>query len=613
MSMSSSVYPLTRKSSTANARERAGCSSWIWEVLNFLVSFLCIGAIIIILAKFNDKPLPKLGWLTLNGIVSTLAGISKAALILPISEAISQLKWHWFWNADRPRPISDFQIYDSASRGPWGSICLLARPRLLHMSSVGALLTVVALAIEPFLQLVPSYSTRMTAQLGSHATVPAVGYFEQIEHDPLNFDMVTAGQGMKGAVYNGMYASSNVKVATPTCPTGNCTWEPYTSLAVCSSCTNLTEMLVYAPPSGYMQWQEWRLPNDLRTGNASSLKQSTGTGEVGNPDAPDHGNWSINYPHMQNMSIITAQSFFWAPQTSNISDASPHAAECILYFCVQTYNATVVDGQFTETLVETWPDPKEPLPASLTNQWSVGLLKKFNGVLPMPQDQYDETLPSNVSIANITYTPPKAGSIDHSVNLLTLFGLRSWFSENWNMEMTEQDFTRDMIQVAYNSYTGDSRSTMRPNGPIEAVAAISRMPGPAPLWADVADSMTTHLRNQGLGQTPAQGVAFAATTYVSVRWEWAILPIVLLILTLAFVVFTVAVSVEKEIPLWKSNSLPTLLYNVDSDVADSIVGFRRPAEKMEATAKSFEMAMKAEDSTLRLWARAKESRSIYVD
>jgi hypothetical protein len=94
-STASSIASSRRKELPSAPRERLKCSSaWRWEALSFLASLACMGAIIIILARYDDKPLPQMGWLNLNGIVSTLAGISKAALILPISEAISQLKWH---------------------------------------------------------------------------------------------------------------------------------------------------------------------------------------------------------------------------------------------------------------------------------------------------------------------------------------------------------------------------------------------------------------------------------------------------------------------------------------------------------------------------------------
>lgn len=55
-----------------------------------------------------------------------LAGVAKASVILPIAEAISQLKWCWFWG--RQRSVVDFEIFDGA-RHDFTSAILLYRNR----------------------------------------------------------------------------------------------------------------------------------------------------------------------------------------------------------------------------------------------------------------------------------------------------------------------------------------------------------------------------------------------------------------------------------------------------------------------------------------------------
>ncbi|GIZ44344.1 hypothetical protein CKM354_000754400 [Cercospora kikuchii] len=610
MSTKSSMYSTRDESSQCTRQDRPGCSSWIWEVLSFSVSFLCMGAIVVLLANLNNKPLPNMGFLTLNGIVSTLAGISKAALILPISEAISQLKWQWFWNVDRPRPISDFQIYDSASRGPWGSLCLLARPRLAHLSSLGAILTVVALAIEPFFQLVPSYPVRMMPTAGGLATVPVASLFTQIERDPIDLNTVTAGQGLKGATYDGLFGSSTNKQVDPSCSTGNCTWTPYTSLAVCSACTNLTDMLREIPPAdGVSDITGWGLPNGnteygasatyMVQGNAAVLPQKNG--------GQDSGNWTIAYSNMQNFTLFTAQSWYWAPLTGNTS-SPPHVSECILHFCLRTYNASVNDGIFSESLISQWPDPLQPLPKSITDQWGFRLLREMiHRSATDGRTMWWQHAPDNITEAEITLTSPQVEDQVYHISWLTMFGLRNWLTENWSVATSDQDTTSDVAQVMYNAYTGPSRATVQPEDTSAALAAVAAMPGPAGLWSDVAESMTRHIRDQASGQQSAHGVAYAAQTFVSVQWEWIILPISLLILTLAFVSLTVAQSVEKEIPLWKSNSMPSLVYSFDETTSHSISGHGRTGEDMEQHAKAFEMAMRATSGSLKLRARPRNT------
>lgn len=100
-------------SRTRDSIRRISIRLWLWELLGLLTSASCIGAILIILAHYNGKSVPTWVYgLTINGVVSILAGIAKASIILPIAEAISQLKWCWFWG--RERSVVDFEVFDSA-------------------------------------------------------------------------------------------------------------------------------------------------------------------------------------------------------------------------------------------------------------------------------------------------------------------------------------------------------------------------------------------------------------------------------------------------------------------------------------------------------------------
>jgi hypothetical protein len=84
--------------------------------------------ILSVLAHFDGKEIPqwKLG-ITINAFISILSGFAKSALLLPTAEALGQLKWNWF--SKKPRTMMDFEVLDSASRGPWGSFVLLARTK----------------------------------------------------------------------------------------------------------------------------------------------------------------------------------------------------------------------------------------------------------------------------------------------------------------------------------------------------------------------------------------------------------------------------------------------------------------------------------------------------
>jgi len=105
---------------------------WWWDFGSWLVSFCCVVTIVSLLASYNGKPQPEklsLG-LTINAYIAIFSGLGKAALILPTSEAIGQLKWLWF---RREKKLQDFCQLDYATRGPWGSMMLLGKTKFRYV------------------------------------------------------------------------------------------------------------------------------------------------------------------------------------------------------------------------------------------------------------------------------------------------------------------------------------------------------------------------------------------------------------------------------------------------------------------------------------------------
>lgn len=94
---------------------------WILEIAGLIVSIACLAAIVIILAIHDRQPFSSWTfYLSLNTVVSILATISKATVLLGVTAAISQDKWNTFKAG--PRPLKLFQDIDQASRGGMGSL-----------------------------------------------------------------------------------------------------------------------------------------------------------------------------------------------------------------------------------------------------------------------------------------------------------------------------------------------------------------------------------------------------------------------------------------------------------------------------------------------------------
>ena len=132
---------------------------WWWEVSSILVALLCTTAIITILTFVDQKPIAS--WrlpIQPNSLVSIFSTIAKSALLVSVAECLGQLKWDHF---GKPEPLSDIQVFDGASRGPWGALVFLGKMRTgASLGSIGAFITLVLLTFEPFTQQVIQFGTR---------------------------------------------------------------------------------------------------------------------------------------------------------------------------------------------------------------------------------------------------------------------------------------------------------------------------------------------------------------------------------------------------------------------------------------------------------------------
>jgi hypothetical protein len=161
----------TKKYGYQSQVTRIFTNGWGWEVLGWIVATLSLVAIVGILITFNHRALPQWPYqINLNTLISIFSQISSTALLGPLTECISQLKWLWFTR--RSQPLHDFESFDSASRGPWPSFLLIWKTRASHLVSLGALLTIVNLAFQPFVQQAVSFPQRLVP-IGN-ATVPTI-------------------------------------------------------------------------------------------------------------------------------------------------------------------------------------------------------------------------------------------------------------------------------------------------------------------------------------------------------------------------------------------------------------------------------------------------------
>ncbi|KAI1506627.1 hypothetical protein F5X99DRAFT_11280 [Biscogniauxia marginata] len=495
---------------------------WLFEIAAWVASALALVAIIITIAMTDGRPLPQ--WpmhITLNSFVSFGSTIMKAALIIPVAEGISQLKWLWF---KRAGDLDDIQTFDEASRGSWGSMKLIFSNRRLHLAKLGAFITIVALGVDPFIQQVIVYPNRTIPSPLGNVTVPIAQRYNDYSFGEIMSTREPTLE-MKAAINNGVYDTNehpqdDFSMSTQ-CATGNCTWpETYLSLAVCSKCANTTSLITKNCTEGAaFTYCEYSLPNGLffdgfRRGQM--YMNATGTAKT------------INFNNTQSTvsSISTMRGLHDLSSTNLFGVVSN---ECVLYFCVNEYRAEVRNDNFTETVIASYTGDADPATGE-----------------------------------NVTITVPPSGnrteSKDFIVTADSWLAISTFFKDFWTGNVTGQvgrmSSTSDVMTALYDLGQDDTGTgAPKPGGENDTIAAVAAsMTRVLRLWPQSTRSGKIFNSEE----MEAKGTVWMTETYVHVRWPWMALPVAIEGLAFIFLVCTIIQSKASGVAVWKSSTMPML-------------------------------------------------------
>jgi len=151
---------------------------WKFEVLSMVCSVGALLAIIAVLFAYDGKSMTR--WnagLRPNTVVSALSTLAKSSMLMVVGQGLGQLKWQHFER--RPRRLLDFDVFENASRGPWGSLRLLYYINWKALAgSTGAIITILALAMDPFAQQVISFDSRQVNADNMTSTIRAARTYD---------------------------------------------------------------------------------------------------------------------------------------------------------------------------------------------------------------------------------------------------------------------------------------------------------------------------------------------------------------------------------------------------------------------------------------------------
>ncbi|KAF2261019.1 hypothetical protein CC78DRAFT_608859 [Lojkania enalia] len=567
---------------------------WVLEIISWLISAICMGAIVTVLVYLKDKRLPS--WpldLTLNAYIATLSRIASAALVLPVSEGLGQLKWIWFQG--HSKKMWDFEIFDNASRGPWGALLLLIRTKCRTIAALGASVMLLALALDPFFQQVVDFPERWTLQ--GPSSLPKIVRYEPgystmfrgmsrvLRPDPV-IQRVAEQFFFENGTRPVLFGNGTRPDFPLYCPTSNCTWPIYQTLGICSACEEVPQLLKFACLNTSMDWSsnfsELGASKDYPVGpmcgyflnstdeievpmlmSGYKLNPVNFSAEdvllmrtqplVTYPERKPIFGGSINFRHLRNPIVD-----FLIVGASNGAEGvyrneTPTAHECVLSWCVKTIKSSYYWSNYSEEVISTFLNK------------TMGPYPWLTSYIESPNINGTRT----VYLQNITLDDPFDG------NETMRYGVG-------NTTALETIVVFDDILPAYAAARNASSIPMLVSqiNPNANYAPLTRNFGYNPWIApnnvtrhveNLATALTNVIRSSSSNQT-VTGNAYDRETYVSVRWAWLSLPLTLLFMSFIFLIATVMKSSREkgEVGIWKTSAVATLLYGLPDDVQRKI-------------------------------------------
>ncbi|KAF1936137.1 hypothetical protein EJ02DRAFT_438724 [Clathrospora elynae] len=561
---------------------------WLFEMLSWLISAFCMIAIVFIYVHVKDRPISESASLLIW--TNVLGKVASAALIVPTSEALGQLKWNWFHNSNA---MWDFEIFDKASRGPWGALMLLFRTKGRSLAALGALLVVLLLAIDTFFQQVVEMPDRWTLQTTAAVAPMAYVYdpgspmqyrdgFEMAQKERDTFLVIekfSYGNGTQPVLF-GNGTRPDIPVS---CPTSNCTWPLFETLSICSQCADISSQLSFACVNHTVDWKagsegmfdlQQPYPNATGCGyflNATSENPTLMSGYLLDPvdssvgealimrtlplttltgKEPLYGNGSILFKHVRHsiadLLIVSASN---GSADAVYRNTTPVAQECIISWCIKTMKSSYSLGEYSETVVATF-------------------LNTTSGPFPWESFPYETELENGTDIfymENITFranalsSPSEYATKEYGTSNTTASSIITGFNDIFPAFTTMMNESATPVFRYKTWKPGPSWTQFLSFNPWLAPNNVTRH------MERLAMSMTNVIRSAP-SRNDVIGHAYGNETYISVRWEWLIFPLLLLLLSLAFLVSTmIKTSKDGATGIWKTSAMPALIYSLPKE------------------------------------------------
>ncbi|KAF2011396.1 hypothetical protein BU24DRAFT_280276 [Aaosphaeria arxii CBS 175.79] len=587
---------------------------WLLETISWAISALCMAGIVIVLFRLQNRnsdewPLGNYG-ITLNTYVAILSRIASAALLLPVSEALGQLKWSWFFQGESKK-MWDFEIFDNASRGPWGSFQLLLRTKGRKLAALGACIVLLALALDPFFQQVVDFPDRYIK--AGNGILTKTRLFEPKFQEIWVDGALSSGLDdlFVRTTYPYFYGNGSVPIPfgnsvrpdiPVSCPTSNCTWEPYETLGMCSACENVSDLLTFECMNTRIDWfanqtgvtTEDTYPNGTVCGyfvkppgsepilvSGYSIPDQSIDEEVllmrnlpllsAPLRDPLFGDGSIHFKDYRNPIIDALIVTSPGGEQSVKRNATPNAYECVLTWCVKEIQSSYFEAAYHEEITHIYHNKtKGPFPWNtylVEDEFGSGYMVDYleNVVINAPSDDQQNT--------------PFGASNDTQLTTLLVFDTffpsvytKSNITDNplLRYKISDPGLKIQQRELDINPWAIDTPRHME----------------------NLATAMTNAMRSSE-SREDVVGQAYQRENYIQVRFQWLALPLGLLLFSGVFLTATVVrTSREKEhVGVWKTSAVATLLYGLPDEIQKKMAASASGGGTPRTTAKQMKVQL----------------------
>ncbi len=420
--------------------------------------------------------------------------------------------------------------------------------------------------------------------LASSAGSPTVGKCEHLDagtyYFPINWSsnafVSQADPGMSVAVYSGFDSRSVGQPLDFSCTTGNCTWAPYASLAVCSACNDVSRFVERQPPgSGYggsdlaanaIPQNEGPSPRNNESFSRFSLPYMQISNYYGSYRPKNFGENVTAAPisdprkslSFQNSTLpiflvgIMQASTSYSNGSVVWENSTVQAMECGLFLCTNVYTTHIVQGQLQEQILgsvahkdmSSYDPDCTYYPCGTEGQddlmnyplisWNISddvLRNDLRMFIPA-----DEALAMGMQQQNAT--------LNFSVSQAAIVSTTQWLYG---------DLFRGLPLLVYPSIYKDAPPVIQ---------AIAQSTNVSQTFDRVAQRMTAWIRNQG--GNPQIGTELRWELHFSAQWYFLTLPVITILSSYVFVVLSMMETKRLKLAIWKTDTFAALAHSLDS-------------------------------------------------